>query len=521
MSNYEIWYGSELRDHEKSVFKIHGQHLAKQFMQQAGMNIARKMDARFVQAHGRLASCKVRILILAGPGCNGGDGATIAYYLKQMGYICQLVWLPGASPEQAHPLCQTQIKVARQSGVPIEYYTPGVLEETTDRCLGYQWVVVDSLLGTGINRPLMGLFAEAVEELANLQAPIHCVDIPSGLDSDKGINWANVTKPFLACATYTLGFAKSGLFLAGAWDRVGELCVVQFGLEHFPGSATHNRLGMWQSTMPTSVDTAVTAHRSAHKYNMGRVLIWAGTPNMPGAASLAAAAAYRAGAGWVGLFASKETLSFSHQLALEVVRLPAGTATTPLEHEKFLHADVCVLGPGLGNTPAVDIQSVCSQQNVPLVIDADAIAALTPGTKIAPGSILTPHAGELQSLLGRATKVPLDETGYLLCRSFARQHRVVLLVKGAPTVIFPPDERDPFFCTSGSPALATAGTGDLLAGICGTLRAQIQDPFRATILAASWHGISGVLAAQEWGNRSTIATDCIHYLKSNIEPELA
>jgi NAD(P)H-hydrate epimerase len=255
----------------------------------------------------------------------------------------------------------------------------------------------------------------------------------------------------------------------------------------------------------------------AHKYTRGSLLVLAGSTRFPGAAVLAAKAAARAGAGYVTLAIPKPAVAAAqaHLLATPVLAAPATNGAFAADAwdalcDQLNHLDAIVLGPGLTVTPSTSafVQSVLQSARVPLLLDADALTLLAalPTAQAAPALlpplILTPHAGELARLL--------DATGATDPKQLAEALNAVVVAKGPETHIVSPTQHHRF--TGGTAALATAGTGDVLSGIIGSLLAQGASPYAAAVLGVELHGRAGRLAEEQLGQRSVRAEDLLETL---------
>lgn len=554
-------------------------------MEAAGKAVAAAIDTHL----GHLANGPV--LVLAGPGNNGGDGLVAARWLDAWEWDVRVyAWKrPGAkSDANFHQLTALDIPLA---------HAENDAERTQLRAwLADAVIVVDALLGTGVARPIAGDLAEilaltrqAVNEetrlislsppdsegddaagvLFNLSEPLTeldrlneaqlskievvAVDCASGLDCASG-----VVDPATLPADYTVtfGFPKHGHFMGGGAEATGVLLVAEIGIPDDLADAIKIELvtpGMAAELLPARP-------RHAHKGTFGKALIVAGSVYFTGAAALAAQAATRAGAGLVTLGVARPLHGILAPSLLEVTWLPLAhdmgvlaSDAARMINEKLAGYKALLIGPGLsteketgaflkaffqpeepkarqrsvmGFAAAAPERAASSESKEgnkasapradlpPLVVDADALnwlaqqedwAALLP-----PGSILTPHPGEM----ARLCKLEMDavQAGrWDLAAAQAKAWNQIVVLKGAFTVIAAPDGRVrvlPF----ANPALATAGTGDVLAGAITALLAQGLAPFDAAVTGAYLHGLAGELAAEEIGLAGVVAEDIISYL---------
>jgi len=386
-------------------------------------------------------------LILAGPGNNGGDGYVIARKLAALGMDVRVA---ASGP----PKSKVAIAARRDYGGQVAAI--GAAEPMA--------ILVDCLFGTGLARPLDASLSEALARLAAGAKVKVAVDLPSGVSADDG----SLISPVPAFdITVTFGAFKPAHLLQPAAALMGRIILNDIGIA------------------ATSRTSAIARPRLAapgpedHKYRRGMVLVAAGV--MPGAAALAADAALRAGAGYVWLAGDAPAA------AAAIVRGEAGWRAL-LGDERV---GAVVIGPGLGrdNTTVARLRAALRSKR-PLVLDGDALALLKRiGFKALPDDvILTPHEGEFHALFGVTGGSKLERA-----RDAAAQAGAVIIYKGADTVVAAPDGR----AAIAAPAphwLASAGTGDVLAGICGAMRAHGLAPFEAACAAVWLHGRAATLA---------------------------
>ena len=377
-------------------------------------------------------------------------------------------------------------------------------------------VVVDAMLGTGASGPLRPPLDEWAEALNRSGAYVVAVDLPSGVDTDTG---AVVGVAVRADCTVTFTALKRGLVLYPGAGFAGDLVVADIGIDSALADVS-DAVEVWSVD-----DYAALLPRpriDAHKNDRGRVLVVAGSSAYPGAAVLAARGAQRAGAGYVTLAVPDAVVSTAqaHLLSIPVVGLPQGRghAFSSAALDKALQLardyDAVVLGPGLtlADGAVVTARGLVAKLELPLVIDADGLNALVDAhelieQRLAP-TVLTPHPGELARLLGTTSaKVQADRVA--ASGSLAGRNTTVVL-KGAGTVISGAARK--IVNASGTPALATAGSGDVLSGIIGTYLAQGLSPLEAGTLGAYVHGRAGEAAASALTPLCVTAEDIPEYL---------
>ena len=379
------------------------------------------------------------ILILCGPGNNGGDGYVAARLLAERGARVRVAALGAPSTDLA------KAARARWSGQV----------EPLDSATKPAPLVVDALFGVGLSRPLAEDLAALLRAFAGRR--ILAVDVPSGADGDGLADW---TPPLPADVTLALGALKPAHVLLPTAAACGRVLLAPIGIT---ASRAMHSLPAMRSTKPGA---------NAHKFNRGMVLVFAGP--MQGAAELTAAAALRAGAGYVVLDGSE--------------RAPFAAIVVEGE-EKFgerlndPRVGAVVIGPGFpaGDELLFDVEAALDSGK-PLVLDAAAIAAALPRLSETPcKAILTPHEGEFARAFPDLGGSKIDRA-----KAAAADSGAVVIYKGADTVIAAPDGRV-VAAWPGSPWLATAGTGDVLAGACGAMLARGRDPFDAAVAAVGWH----------------------------------
>lgn len=440
-----------------------------------------------------------RIGVLCGPGNNGGDGYVAAAALASAGLE---VWIRAlGTPRTA------EARAARAAGLAGAPNIAGNEAELPD-CE----VWIDALFGTGLDRPVEGDFARAIEALRRARergAAVLALDLPSGLDPDRGSALGAVVK-----ADRTLGFiaAKRGLLTATACEVVGGLEIETLGIP--PQLLQDQPVAAW-ALLPAALRN-VLPQRSAdsHKGRHGRVLVVGGAAGMGGALVLAAEAAARSGAGWVEAAGSSQAM-----LALGV-RCPEvlGSALRqigPLA-ARLAQADVVLLGPGLGQSAlASQALQAALDAGRPLVLDADALNLLARSPRRLPGAILTPHPGEAGRLLGLPTTA-IQADRYAALDALVDRYRCVVVLKGAGTLVGAPGML-PRVIRAGNPAMASAGMGDVLAGVVAGLRAQGMEAFSAAWAGALAHAHAGDLAAGG-RQRGLLASDLLGQLPLALDP---
>lgn len=520
-------------------------HTYAAMMERAGQAVARALMARQDVR-------KKRVLVLVGPGNNGGDGLVAARYLAQAGaeVACYLTRPRDPQSDENFRLLQELRVFCTDADADPDFRRLRQLAASAD-------VVIDALLGTGATPPLKGTIGQVLETVGQVlrgraisQPPkwvrvggipepapearplVLAVDGPSGMDFDTG---ALDPAALPADLTVTFAYPKVGHFRFPGAAALGELVVADIGTD--PALAadvdlevvTPEMVRGWLPPRPPD----------AHKGTFGRALIVAGSANYTGAARLAGAAAVRAGAGLVTVAlpasihgAVAATLSEATYLLLPHELGVLAEPAVEVLAEQASRYDAMLLGPGLGQEKetAEFLTALLRGRErrpvgflrageptaqpiplPPLVVDADGLNLLARmegwPVRLPPGSILTPHPGEMARLMGASVAdVQADRVG--IARQKAREWGHVVVLKGAFTIVAAPDGQavlEPF----ANPALATGGTGDVLAGIIVALRAQGLGPFEAAAAGAYLHGLAGELARRRLGPVGVAAGDLV------------
>lgn len=449
-----------------------------------------------------------KALVIAGPGNNGGDGVMVARELLNRGRKASV--LLTSRQENLSPDCRAQLKAAREFGVPVRFgYTPTAQEL-------HGAVIVDAIFGTGLTKNIKGAIAGTINAINSSGCPVVSVDMPSGVSADTGQALGGAVQ---ADITVTFGAAKRGHLLHPGAALTGELFVHDIG---FP----RELISTIKCIGPSAAEMALLLPErepGSHKGDHGHLLVLAGSKGKTGAAFMAAEAALRAGAGLVTLGAPEALFDIYQARATEAMTLSLPStkdgAFSSAALEETLSfcsssATAIAIGPGLGmdKDTVKLVREIVRLSPVPAILDADAINALGPGAAGILGRshspvVLTPHPGEFARISGMSAKKTLEDRPAAALR-FAKKSGACLALKGAPTIIASP-EGEIFINTTGGPALAKAGSGDVLTGMTGGLIATGMVPLEAAVLGAYLHGLGGDIAAEELGEHSVTASDVI------------
>ena len=445
------------------------------------------------------------IAVVCGTGNNGGDGFVAARLLRDRGRQVRVLTLGPVADLRG----DARANADRLPGAPAERFDPGALDGAA--------AIVDAILGTGFSGQPRDPAASAIDAInaAGTRAIVVACDIPSGVDGSTGeIAGAAV----VAAATATFHAAKPGLWIAPGKAHAGEVRVIDIGIP--PGGPADPSVGLIEDPV---TDGIPRRGRESTKFAAGAVLVCGGSIGLTGAPCLASEAAMRAGAGYVtALIPGSLNVIFESRL-LEVMTVPLpddGSSLSPDGAEEVLErcarADALVLGPGFGRRGRAPelARTLAAAAPVPLLLDADGLNAHAgaPASLAArpAATVVTPHAGELARLLG-TDSAAIGARRLDSARRAAAAARAVVVLKGDDTLVAEPGGRVAV-SRGRAPALATAGTGDVLSGIIGAYLAKHMDPFHAACAGVFIHACAGRLAARAVGPEGVIASDVIEVL---------
>ncbi|HLF61488.1 MAG TPA: NAD(P)H-hydrate dehydratase [Acidimicrobiia bacterium] len=399
-----------------------------------------------------------RVIVLAGPGNNGGDGYVAARYLAQRGAAVVVQAL--TEPKTPHAI--RAARMTRAAGVPVVEIGSPVPAD----------LVIDAVFGGGGR----GGLPAVVEAWTETPAPVIAVDVPTGLDPDTG---ALTGRAFSAVETVTFQYLKTGHVMDAGPDFCGTITVVDLGIEGGEPS-------LWLADEEDA--PRPPRSRQTHKWSAGSVLVIGGSTGMVGAAVFAGRSALHFGAGSVVVASSCSDVV--GQIAPELLTRPLAGVEDHLD--RF---DVVIAGPGLDEADHLEVVPLVRKAEQ-VLLDAGALtpemldAALEGGAQV----VVTPHRGEFKRIAG-------VDVGEYAVRALAQERKMTVLLKGNPTMIS--DGTAPILVRSGGPELATIGTGDVLSGMAGALWARGLDARTALVSAAYWHGIAGA----DLAGRGTVTAD--------------
>jgi ADP-dependent NAD(P)H-hydrate dehydratase / NAD(P)H-hydrate epimerase len=482
-------------------------------MERAGEGITQAILENFTRA------AKKGVLVVAGKGNNGGDGLVVARLLKKKRIPCEVALLARKdelSPDAAHNLrAYTKLrgKVTEVGQTSLDLLS----EAMRDKGL-----LVDAILGTGTKDAVRGFYAEAITLMNASGVPIVAVDIPSGLDTDRGLPLGVAIQ---AEMTVALAYPKLGEVIYPGLVYVGDLAVADIGIDCRGVEEVSPNVELSERA---EVGRLVpTREPDSHKGTYGHVLVMAGSRGKTGAAILACRAAMRTGAGLVTLAAPRSLNDIFATSMVEVMTEPlqdAAEEMEPLSDEEWrrllARKNSLLFGPGIGVHDATRsaLRWLLRNLEMPWVIDADGLTNLVEEldrlrrAKTPP--ILTPHPGEMARLIHKdSATVNQDRVG--IARAFAVAHRCHIVLKGARTVIATAGGKV-FINPTGNPGMASGGMGDVLAGMLAALLGQGLNPEEAMKLGVYLHGFVGDRAAEDKGQIGLIASDIIEGLPAGM-----
>lgn len=504
----KIVSSSEMKNLERETFR--NGVTSKLLMEKAGTSVSKRIAE--ILGHGT-------ILTLIGPGKNGGDGLIAATHLKKLGFRSMAIT---TSELTGTKLCEN----AQKSGVDL--YELGNYKKQIlliEKLLTESDLILDALYGIGLNKPItppVSLLIESVNRIKNAHSSkkIVALDIPSGLNPDTGIADKTTIK---ADITLSLGFTKLGLCSPDGVVFAGRNEIIDIGI------STSETKSPISSIISKKLVSSKLPFRTlnSHKGTFGHSLIIGGSKNFTGAVSLAAIGAQRAGSGLTTIATPESIFPIVASHLKEAIYLPltdntetefVSNAITSIQMNIKKYTSVLIgCGLGLSENSRELTKTILLKKNlpeIPLVIDADALNILSENQnwhqKIPKNSILTPHPGEMARLSGKTIKeIELDRVN--ICKSYATKWNCIVILKGAFTVISSPNGNI-WISLFANPNLATAGTGDILAGIITGLLAQKIEPLDAAISGVYLHGLSAEMANPENTSSGIIASDILPYI---------
>ena len=484
-------------------------------MENAGSSVAAFLLEKFPKIK------NMKILIACGNGNNGGDGFVISRILKSKG-IAAKTWLFGGK-EKCSKEAKAVLALLLKNKCRLKEVSGDQGLEVFAKALKDKQLVVDALLGTGFRGNISGILGRAIELINLSPAIVVSVDIPSGLNADNGTVAGKCVK---ADFTVALGLVKLGSVSYPGVNYTGKIIVKNIGL---PFEAVKQKKVRLNYTTEEDVRACFPKRPlDCNKGSVGRILVVGGSAGMTGAPCLTSLSALRTGSGLVTVACSKSLndileIKLTEVMTSPVQENPDRSLSSRAENSilKLLDRhDVLVLGPGLGKNrdTGILVRNLIRKCKKPVVLDADGLnlIASSPGIlkEKKADIVITPHPGEMSRLTGLSIE-EVQKTRVNTALAFAKKYGVVTLLKGACTVTAFPDGNI-YINSTGNPGMATAGTGDVLAGIIASLLGQKIEPGMAAVSGAFLHGMAGDLAGEKKGEHGLIASDILSYIPEAV-----
>lgn len=488
---HALYRAAQVRELDRTAIEDQGIPGAE-LMERAGRAAYGYLRARWPQARA--------ITVLCGVGNNGGDGYVLARLARKDGLDVRLLQMGDSSRLRGDALVMAA--AFRESGGVVSLFSD--LPRRTD-------LIVDALLGTGLEREVRGDWAAAIRAANAHRAPVLAIDIPTGLHADTG---RILGAAMHAAATVCFIGLKQGMFTASGPDCCGE---IHFDALQVP-AVIYSReiLSARRMTWETFRGLLGRRRRDAHKGDFGHLLVVGGAPGYSGAARLAGEAALRAGTGLVTVASHPDHAPY---LNLSRPELMCRGVADPSDLDPLLaRATVIALGPGLGQAEwgKALFQKVLETDR-PLVLDADGLNLLAASPREQGNWVLTPHPGEAGRLLGEGT-AQIQADRFATVRRLQQRYGGVAVLKGAGTLVCGLSHKPPGVCDGGNPGMASGGTGDVLTGVIAGLIAQGLSPEDAAACGVCLHAAAGDAAAER-GERGLLASDLIDNLRPLLNLE--
>jgi NAD(P)H-hydrate epimerase len=457
-----------------------------------------------------------KIAVICGKGNNGGDGFVAARKLSGPGREAKVLLL--ADPGDLRGDAGEMFKKMRLPAIVAKSHEE--LEVGKASVLGEADLIVDAVLGTGFRPPVSGIYAEAIAVMNASGLPVVAVDIPSGADADGMGSQTGAVACANAIVTFT---APRPAHVFGALTD-GPVVIAPIGS---PEEAVTSSLDLNLIAPSEIAELTRPRPKEANKGSFGHVLVVGGSLGKAGAAAMAGMSALRSGAGLSTVATARSVLSTVAGFHPELMTEPCEeteAGTISLRALEYAHMDnlvkgktVLAIGPGISRHAETTefVRTVVQKYSMPMVLDADGLNAFAGTAEKLDGKgrvlVITPHPGEMARLTGLSIQqVQQDRVG--ISRAFAREHTVIVVLKGHRTLVAQPDGQV-WVNTTGNPGMATGGTGDILTGmVAGMIAQNTQRPREAVTGAVYLHGLAGDIACQAMGEQSLVASDLIKAL---------
>ncbi|NIM90756.1 MAG: NAD(P)H-hydrate dehydratase [Candidatus Aminicenantes bacterium] len=485
-------------------------------MENAGIQIVKALKSKFPEPQ------RERIVIVTGRGNNGGDGLVVARHLFNQD--CQPLVLLLGTEQEVKGDAALNLRIAQRIGIEILKITSAKVWDKHKTEVSKATLLVDAIFGTGLTKPVKGLYAKVIEDMNKSKAYTIAVDIPSGLSSD---TYQIIGPCVKADLTVTLAAPKIAHVFPPAEDRVGELVIAEISVPRFLFEDDKLRLELVEKK--DILPYFKKRMKDTHKGTYGHLFIVSGSFGKTGAAVMAGKAALKMGAGLVTIGTPQSCLPIVARPVVELMTEPLSeTAEGTISVEALEKTiallrdkDALLIGPGISThrSTAEFVLSLLPQLKLPTVIDADALNILASKPEILKSLrkpiIITPHPGEFARLLRVSTRDVLERKLELV-PEFSEKHGVYLVLKSYKTLISNPEGKV-FINPTGNPGMATAGSGDVLSGMIASMIVQEKNLLEAILAAVYVHGLSGDVGAEKLGEKSLTAGNIINFLPRTIK----
>ena len=468
----------------------------------ASIDLMERAAQAIFEAYAKSFDLQRPVLVVAGPGNNGGDALALARILVWVKSDVRVLLLHNGKLSAD---CETNLQRLRNLKAEI-------ITEITDSFafsnVNKETVIVDGIFGSGLSRPAEGIFAEAIDHINRSGCEVLSIDVPSGLHGELN---PDISVPIVkATRTFTLQFPKLAFLLPETGIFAGNWSVLDIGIHPEAISQTETRYFFIKKK---DIQPKIKIREKfSHKGTYGHVLIFAGSRDMAGAAVLSSEAALRSGAGLVTVHSASCNRIILQTAVPEVIFESDNNEHCISEFRDLTKFNAIAIGPGIGQTGETSffLKSILSAYSNPIVLDADAlnlIAANDLPHLIPENSILTPHPKEFERLFGKSTN---SYDRLQKASTIAQTHKIIIILKGAHTQIFMPNGKI-YFNSTGNAGMATAGSGDVLTGIMVGLLAQGYQPQDAALTGVFLHGLAADLITET--EETMLASDIIRGLK--------
>ncbi len=489
-------------------------------MENAGRGVVEIMEKHFGAMRGKT------VIVICGKGNNGGDGYVVARHLFNKGakVIVLLLWKPSEQKGDAKITFESILKISSKFKKHQMLQIKELKSSHTLRLLPKQDIIIDAIFGTGFSGEVRESYKSVIEWINKTDAKKVSIDIPSGVNADNG-EVSNVAVK--ADLTVTMALKKIGLITGKGMSYAGKVEVVDISMPK--EIVTLQKPATFIVHGEDVRKVLPTRSLNAHKHSVGKIFVLAGSTGFTGAAAMTASTAMKAGAGAVVLGTPKSVYPIIAKKLTEVMVEPLpdteeGTLSLAaydkiLNHLKW--ADLLICGPGISRNQETCqlIWRLILEYNKKILIDADGLNNLSEKISFLKNHtsreiIITPHTGELSRLTGLSS-TEIEKNRVTIARQIAKQFRLTIVLKGASTITASEDG-NVYINSTGNPGMASAGMGDVLAGLIGGLWAQGMNRTEAAYVGVYLHGYAGDMAKNKYGEKSLLAMDVQGFLPKSI-----